>query len=68
MFGNGKAFATTGANSSAKGLVVAKGNDQTDTYAIFAVVNGGDTTVTSNEVKLIATVDAEVAANNFIFA
>ena len=68
VFGNGKAFATTGANSSAKGLVVAKGNNQTDTYAIFAVVNSGDTTVTSNEVKLIATVDAEVAASNFIFA
>ena len=68
LFANQKPFATTGATSSAKGLIVAKGNDQTDTYAIFAVVNDADTAVTSNEVKLIATVDAEVAANNFIFA
>ena len=66
VFGSSKVFATTGATSDAKGLVIAKGND--NAYAIFAVVNGSDTTITtSSEVELIATVDAEVAASNFIF-
>ena len=59
-------FATTGATSSAKGLIVAKGSD--NAYAIFAVVNDTNTTIASSEVKLIATVNAEVAASNFIFA
>nr|WP_321432762.1 DUF4214 domain-containing protein [uncultured Campylobacter sp.] len=66
VFAAQKPFKTTGASESAKGLVVAKGND--DKYAIFAVVNGNDTSITEGEVKLIATVDAEVAASNFIFA
>ena len=66
VFGSSKVFATTGADSNAKGLIVAKGND--NAYAILAVVNSSDATVTENEVKLIATVDAEVAASNFIFA
>ena len=67
MFGSSKVFATTGATSDAKGLVIAKGSD--NAYAIFAVVNGSDTTITtSSEVKLIATVDAAVTASNFIFA
>ena len=66
VFGSDKAFATSGAASNAKGLIVAK--DKDNAYAIFAVVNNNDTTITtSSEVKLIATVDAEVAASNFIF-
>nr|WP_321319437.1 DUF4214 domain-containing protein [uncultured Campylobacter sp.] len=66
LFAQQKPFKTDGATESAKGLIVAKGND--NLYAIFAVVNNNNKTVTDGEVKLIATVDAEVAANNFIFA
>ena len=67
VFGSGKVFATSGAASDAKGLIVAKGND--NAYAIFAVKNSNsDTTIASGEVALIATVDTEVAASNFIFA
>ena len=66
LFANQKPFATTGATSSAKGLVVAKGND--NAYAIFAVKDSdSNTTIASTEVKLIATVDAAVDASNFIF-
>lgn len=61
-----KPFATSGAASDAKGLIVAKGSD--NVYAIFAVQNDTNTTIASTEVKLIATVDAGVAAANFIFA
>ncbi|MCI6343527.1 MAG: hypothetical protein MR769_02425, partial [Campylobacter sp.] len=66
LFAAQKPFKTDAATASAKGLVVAKGND--NAYAIFAVVNSNDTTITNAEVKLIATVDAEVDASNFIFA
>ena len=59
-------FATSGAASDAKGLIVAKGSD--NAYAIFAVVNNTDTTIASTDVKLIATVDNAVTASNFIFA
>ena len=60
-------FATSGAASGAKGLIVAKGND--NAYAIFAVKDSNsDATITSGEVALIATVDTEVAASDFIFA
>ena len=66
VFGDSKVFATTGAASSAKGLVVAKDNN--NAYAIFAVKDSdSNTTIASNEVKLIATVDAAVDASNFIF-
>ena len=66
VFGDSKVFATTGAASSAKGLVVAKDNN--NAYAIFAVKDSdSNTTIASTEVKLIATVDAAVDASNFIF-
>ena len=62
-----KPFATSGAESGAKGLIVAKGKD--GAYAIFAVKDSdSNATITSGEVALIATVDTEIAANNFIFA
>ncbi|MCI6564563.1 hypothetical protein, partial [Campylobacter sp.] len=66
LFGDSKAFATTGATSSKHGLIVAKGSD--NNYAIFSVKNGADTTIASTEVNLIATVDTEVGATNFTFA
>ena len=66
LFGESKAFKTTDATQSKNGLVVAKGSD--DKYAIFSVKNGADQTIASNEVTLIATVDAVVGATDFIFA
>ncbi|MDD0845911.1 DUF4214 domain-containing protein [Campylobacter sp. 50012-21] len=56
-------FGTTVAKNAA-GVVVAKGQD--DKYAILAVKNNDNTTLVSSEVGIIAVVDNEVAATNFI--
>ena len=62
-----KAFSTTIA-SNAKGIIIAKGNDNKS--AIYAVKDGGNTTIVSDEVKLVAIVDNTTltAADNLIMA
>ncbi|MCI7447362.1 DUF4214 domain-containing protein [Campylobacter sp.] len=68
---SGKVFneASSGVAANAKGLLVVKTTETSgNKWQVYAIKNNGDTTLATSEVKLVATLDGDFTASNYVGA